>query len=106
MLTCIESLRYLQDETDYTSADVLKDIYTQLVYCYQKSQAGYSFAILDRITSKFDIANEDFDYDNRHFSEEDFIALYLMKLHDFHIEYLKIVTFNFDFQLIIINLNF
>ncbi|MFZ2283549.1 MAG: hypothetical protein WAV86_06710 [Lutibacter sp.] len=98
MLTCIESLRYLQDETDYSSADVLKVIYAQLVYCYQKSQAGYSFAILDRISSEFKIINEDFDYDNRHLSEEDFMVLYSIKLHDFHIEYLKKVTYDFDFQ--------
>tara|TARA_R110001583_G_scaffold44966_2_gene142198 strand:- start:10008 stop:10484 length:477 start_codon:yes stop_codon:yes gene_type:complete len=98
MYDSLESLAYLDDEdTEYSSFEILKNLYEVLVDNYQRKKGSYSYAIIDSIKRDFDIANEDFEYDNEHLSVEDYIALYNMKLAEFEIEYLKIVTYNFDF---------
>jgi hypothetical protein len=96
--TSLDNLAHLQnEETKYSSFEILKGIYEELVSNYQRMKANYSVAILDSIILDFDIANEDFDYENRHLSVEDNVALYKAQLAEFKIEYLKKVTFNFDF---------
>ena len=98
MYDSLESLGYLQDEdAEYSSLEMLKNLYEVLAYNYQRKKDSYSYAIIASIRKDFDIANEDFDYDNEHLSVEDYSALYKMKLAEFEIEYLKVVTFNFDF---------
>lgn len=97
MYDTLESLRYLEDnDAEYSSFEVLKGLYEELVSNYQRIKASYSLAILDSIKKDFDITTEDFDYDNEHLSIEDYIALYNMKLAEFEKEYLKIVTFDFE----------
>lgn len=95
----LESLGHLQDEdTEYSSFEILKNLYEVLADNYQRMKGRYSYAIIDAISRDFEIANEDFDYDNEHLSVENYFALYKMQLADFKEEYLKKVTFDFDFQ--------
>ncbi len=99
MYETLESLGYLDDEdTEYSSFEILKNLYEVLVDNYQRKKGSYTYGIIDSISRDFDIANEDFDYDNEHLSVENYIALYKMKLADFKEDYLKKVTFDFDFQ--------
>ena len=98
MYDSLESLGHLQDEgTEYSSFEILKNLYEVLVDNYQRKKGSYSYGIFDSISRDFDIANEDFDYDNEHLSVENYFALYKMQLADFKEEYLKKVTFDFDF---------
>lgn len=93
----LENLGYLQNGTKYTSKDILKDLYTELVREYQLKKAYYELFLIDKISTAFDIANEEFDEENKHLSPENYIALYKMQLNDFKKEYLNRVTFDFDF---------
>lgn len=96
MYDSLESLGHLQDEdTEYSSFELLKNLYEVLADNYQRMRGRYSYAIIDTISRDFEIANEDFDYDNEHLSVENYFALYKMQLADFKEEYLKIVTFDF-----------
>ena len=98
MYDSLESLVYLDNEdTEYSSFGILKNLYEVLADNYQRMRGRYSYAIIDTISRDFEIANEDFDYDNEHLSVENYFALYKMQLADFKEEYLKKVTFDFDF---------
>lgn len=99
MYTSLEKLANLQDdETEHSSFEIIKEIYDELVDNYQRMKGSYRYAINDSIVRDFEIANEDFDYNNEHLSIENYIALYKMQLSDFKVYTLKIVTFDFDFQ--------
>jgi len=95
--TSLENLAHLQNETEYSSADILKEIYAELAQNYPIKKSNYALFLVDEISTAFDIANEDFDYVNRHLSVENYTALYKMQLNDFKKEYLNRVTFDFDF---------
>ena len=100
MYETLESLGYLDDEgTEYSSFEILKNLYEVLVDNYQRKKVDYRILNRETMIKTFEahIDIEDFDYDNEHLSVEDYIALYNMKLAEFKEKYLKIVTFNFDF---------
>lgn len=98
MYDCLENLAYLQDEdSEHSSFEVLKGIYEELAFNYQRMKDSYSIAFYNSIVRDFDIANEDFEFENSHLSVEDHIELYKMQLAEFEKEHLKIVTFNFNF---------
>lgn len=98
MYISLDNLAHLKNtKNKYSSLVILKSIYEELAFNYQRMKASYALAILDLIIRDFDIENEDFDFENRHLFVENYTALYKMQLDDFKKEYLKKVTFDFDF---------
>lgn len=95
VLNAIQNLEYLNEKTDYSSFEVLKDIYMSLVEDYNISKTKYSLVIKDYILSDFEIEYREFLEENEYLPEKDFNALYYEIYNNYKTKILKTAIYDF-----------
>lgn len=95
VLTAIQNLEHLYEESGLSSFEVLKELYLNLVCDYKNYKSQFSFALSDSILNDFEIEHDELLDENEHLSKEDYKVFYDKIYNAYQEKYLNKVTYVF-----------
>lgn len=95
VLTSIQNLEHLYNETNSSSFETLKELYLNLVDDYENSKSQFSFAISNKILKDFELEYNVLLDENEQLPKNDFNALYDDIFNSYKIKTLNKITYNF-----------
>ena len=96
ILTSILNLEHIYEEASYSSFDILKDLYTNLVVDYKSTTKQFTSAVIDAIIYNFEIEYDEVLDENEHLSKEDYNFFYNKLYNAYQEKYLNKVTYDFS----------
>ena len=98
--SAIQNNEYLLDRDEYSFKYMLENIYKELDYDYERMKSNFDMVYNNILLTDFENHHEDELEDNNHLSEEEYSKFYDNLFKAFKKEHLKIVTYNFEDDLI------
>ena len=95
ILTSILNLEHIYEEASYSSFDILKDLYTNLVVDYKSTTKQFTSAVIDAIIYNFEIEYDELLDENEHLSKEDYKVFYNNLYNSFEKRHLNKITYIF-----------
>lgn len=98
----IQNNEYLLDRNEYSFRIMLENLYQELVYDYERMKSSFNMVYRDALLNDFENYYEDELEENNYLSEDEYSIFYDNLLSAFKIEHLKIVTYNFEDDIIVL----
>lgn len=95
VLSAIQNLEHLYGESNFSTFEVLKQLYLNLVDDYESFKSEFYFVIKDAIINNFEIEYNDLLDENEHLPENDFRAFYDALYNPYKVKVLNKITYNF-----------
>ena len=98
VLTSIQNFEHLYEQPDFSSFEILKELYLNLVAEYRNSKISFSYVVKNAILDDFDIAHGEYLEENEHLPEHDFDALYKDLFNTYEEKYMEKIIYDFRLE--------